>query len=354
MADQNGQNGQNDKGNRSNWRGEGGGAREIEVVVCATRGPGPNGTEWAHSLFCEVSGDRSSEHGVAEGWDVHEANLGNLIAALAKIKSERAVIIISSVPPETALAVSAAITLRQRERAGMVTDADPGPLFSSPARMATLRPILDRHIVRVSLSPRKDLLEQTLRLLTSPTDDRRASEAPKIVFSTFECSTTGLNPNEDDVFDFAVRLCEFDPSTQAIKTLDTYATLNETKRAIPPELAAASGVSTEATTGMRPNPARIKAILEVSDFLVSSGLQLQKPFLDRFLRAQGIDRTPPLKCVSASIDWRALGVKGKGFPALCKLHHVRGGQRAEAASGAIAELLGKLAPSGKPYFNDLA
>lgn len=168
-----------------------------------------------------------------------------------------------------------------------------------------------------------------------------------------DVETTGLNPNRDEIIEFAAVLFRFERETfEIIDIADSYVGLREPSIAIPYQVTRIHGLSFSDVKGERLDTTHIQVILEKAEFILAHNAQFDKGFVTRLLPYTS---NKPWVCTMNGINWKGKGCPSKGLQNLVQYYKIQADKshRALADVNACIELLKQRNQAGRVFFAEL-
>lgn len=165
-----------------------------------------------------------------------------------------------------------------------------------------------------------------------------------------DVETTGLDPDTDEVVEFAISLFAFQPhSGEIVGIVDQYSGLRDPGRPIPSRASAIHGIGDADVKGKRLNDRLIRALVGQSEFLIAHNASFDRPFVER-LYPEARDKI--WLCSMNGVPWKRLGFPSKGLQNLLKAHGINPGRAHRGLDDveAALALLSTTARDGTQYF----
>ncbi len=168
-----------------------------------------------------------------------------------------------------------------------------------------------------------------------------------------DVETTGLNPNRDEIIEFAAVLFRFERDTfEIIDIADSYVGLREPRITIPYHVTKIHGLNFSDVKGKSLDTIHIQIILEKAELILAHNAQFDKGFVTRLL-PYTINKL--WVCTMNGISWKGKGCPSKGLQNLVQYYKIKADKshRALADVNACIELLKQRDQDGRVFFAEL-
>ncbi len=168
-----------------------------------------------------------------------------------------------------------------------------------------------------------------------------------------DVETTGLNPANDEIIEFAVTLFSFNYETgEVLEVLDEYVGMREPKKKIPRSAIKIHGITNEEVLGKKLDKEHILSILSKADLLIAHNAAFDRSFVVRLFPEFNCK---PWFCSMRGINWGQKGFAYKSLPYLLKAHGIKNNRthRADSDVRAAIKLLSQYNKENKTYLYEL-
>ena len=131
-----------------------------------------------------------------------------------------------------------------------------------------------------------------------------------------DLETTGLNHNEDEIIEIAMKLFEVNKiDAKEVVTVNSYESYNEPRKPISKEITSLTGISPEMVKGKAVNWEEVRRLLAVSQIVVAHNAAFDRAFLEQYIKTSNI-----WACSSNDVDWKGRGFFNQKLELLCIWH----------------------------------
>lgn len=135
----------------------------------------------------------------------------------------------------------------------------------------------------------------------------QANDQPTKTAIVLDVETTGLDPTSDEVIEVGMVKFAYLPSGQIVRIIDTFSSLNEPTREIPPEATKLHHITNDMVAGHKIDESAVDAFVSDAAIVIAHNASFDRRFTERYWPAF-VDK--PWACSVSSIDWRAHGFEG--------------------------------------------
>lgn len=143
-----------------------------------------------------------------------------------------------------------------------------------------------------------------------------SSETALLAFLDVE--TTGLNYQDDEIIELAVKVISIEKNTGTIVNIvNSYESFNEPIKTIDSKITKITGISKKMVHGKKINWIKVEEILQSVDVMISHNASFDRPFIDSKLE---LSKNKLWACSIRDIDWLERGFVSNKQEMLCLWH----------------------------------
>jgi DNA polymerase-3 subunit epsilon len=134
------------------------------------------------------------------------------------------------------------------------------------------------------------------------TDDQ-----PTRVAIVLDVETTGLDPTSDEVIELGMVKFTYLPTGEIVRIVDTFSSLNEPLKEIPPEATRLHGITDEMVAGHKIDANLVEAFATDAAIVIAHNANFDRRFVERYWAAFA---AKPWACSVNNVSWREHGFEG--------------------------------------------
>lgn len=162
------------------------------------------------------------------------------------------------------------------------------------------------------------------------------------IFSIIDTETTGLDIDNDEIIEIAIRQWYYDRiEHKLLKPLDYYASLNQpSHNVITPEITEITGIKAEDVDGKKIDWGIVKEMMAQSDFILAHNASFDRPMIENVTDLSETSQNKIWVCSLKQVNWLDLGFLSSKQELLCLFHgFYYDGHRALTDIDALGNLL---------------
>lgn len=148
---------------------------------------------------------------------------------------------------------------------------------------------------------------RVLRRLQYRNEFRPANGAPTKTAILLDVETTGLDTVSDEIVELGMVKFTYLPTGDVCSVIDTFSSLNEPTRPIPPDVIRLHHITDDMVAGHRIDPAAVIEFASDANIIIAHNASFDRRFSERYWRGFV---TKPWACSVNQIEWRSLGFEG--------------------------------------------
>jgi DNA polymerase-3 subunit epsilon len=134
-----------------------------------------------------------------------------------------------------------------------------------------------------------------------------ANDQPTKTAVVVDVETTGLDPTSDEVIELGMVKFTYLPSGQIVRIVDTFSSLNEPTKQIPPGATKLHRITDDMVAGHRIDESAVDAFASDAAIVIAHNANFDRRFAERYWPVF-VDK--PWACSVSNVDWRAHGFEG--------------------------------------------
>lgn len=148
---------------------------------------------------------------------------------------------------------------------------------------------------------------QVLRKLPPIKISKKDATPRERVVAIIDTETTGLDPKQDDVIEFAGITATYTPEGEITGVLSTFSQLQETEMPLNEDVTRLTGITRQMLVGKSIDIRELKKFIETADLIVAHNASFDRPFCEKI---SDVFIEKPWACSATEIDWNAFGFDG--------------------------------------------